>query len=217
MITLHHCPEARSTRSLWLLNEIGLPFELVEHAFGPDLRNPDYLAVHPLGRVPALVDGDLRLMESGAICEYLCETYAPGLWRAPGTAGRAEWLQWLHFAETLGQHLAALTQQHIVIFEDRDRSPLVMKLEARRLEKGLGVVDAALAGRDWMLADGFSGVDTQMGYSLWVAARFVDLAPFPGIRGYLDRIADRPAFRAALPGPGSPRIYARPFYAAWPG
>ncbi len=201
-------------RSLWLLHEIGLAFDLVVHPFGPDLRAPDYLAVHPLGRVPALIDGDVRLFESGAICEYLCEQYDPGLlWRWPGHPDRAAWLNWLHYAETLGQHLAALTQQHVVLREDHQRSPTLMKLEARRLEKALGVVEDALAGRDYLLPWGFSAVDTGVGYGVWLARHFVDFAAFPALSAYAARIEGRAAFRRARPPQGQ-GILTRPFYAA---
>lgn len=213
-LALHHCHQARSMRSLWLLHEIGLDFELVIHAFGPDLRAPDYLARHPLGRVPCLEDGALVLMESGAICEYLCETYASGpLWRAPGHPERAPWLQWLHYAETVATHVAALTQQHIVIHEDKDRSPLVMKLEARRLAKAFGVIEAALGDQGYILGSEFSAVDTALGYSLYAGQHFAKLEYFPKLAGYLDRMSRRSAFAAALPPEGAALIYAKPFYA----
>lgn len=213
-IVLHHSHEARSMRSLWLLHEIGLAHRVVVHGL-EDLRDPAYLALHPLGRVPFLQDGDVALFESGAICEYLCEQYDPGmLWRWPGHTERAAWLQWLHFGETLGQHIAALTQQHIVIREDWQRSPTVMKLETRRLEKALAVVEAALEGRPYLLSGGFSATDISVGYAVWVARRFVDLTEeFPNLIRYLDQIEGRAAFRKSLPGPKDPKIYTRPFYA----
>ncbi|WP_284154686.1 glutathione S-transferase family protein [Algicella marina] len=202
-------------RSLWLLHELELAFDLVVHPFGPDLYTPEYRSIHPLGRVPCLVDGDVTLFESGAIAEYLCETYARqgSLWRSPGSPDRAAWLQWLHYAETIAVHVANLTQQHIVIWEDAQRSPMVMKLEARRLAKALAVVEKALAGRDWMLPSGFSAVDTGIGYSVYAAQHFCDISSLPNIRAYLDRCALRPAFASALPPDDAPRLYARPFYA----
>ena len=211
-LILHHAEDARSVRTYWLLGEIGVPFEVVTHPFDKSLRSPDYLARHPLGRVPCLEDGSDCLIESGAICEWLCETRAPHLWRAPGTPERADWLQWLHYAETVGQQLANLTQQHIVIREDRDRSPLLMSLEARRLGKALGVLDAALGDHEWILPGGFSGVDTAIGYSVDVARRFHSLDPFPALAAYHARCQARPAFQAAQPKPGARRIYARDFY-----
>ncbi|MEO0912065.1 MAG: glutathione S-transferase family protein [Pseudomonadota bacterium] len=211
---LHHCHQARSMRSLWLLHEIGLEFELVTHAFGPELYTPEYQKVHPLSRVPCFVDGEIRLFESGAICEYLCEQYDPGLlWRWPGHEERAEWLQWLHYAETIAVHVANLTQQHIVIREDKDRSPLVMKLEARRLAKALALIEAALEGRRYLLSSGFSAVDTGVGYSVYAAQHFVDLERFPNVAGYLQRSSGRAAFRKALPPEGATHLYRKPFYA----
>ena len=132
MIRLHHCHETRSMRVLWLLNEIGEPFELVVHPFDKSLRSKDYLALSPAGRVPALEIDGMTMFESGAMMEYLCELFPrAGLGRLPGDPERAEWLTWLHFAETVSQHTAALTQQHVALYEDSMRSPIVMKLERR--------------------------------------------------------------------------------------
>ena len=211
MITLHHCHEARSMRSLWLLHELGVEFELVIHAFGKELRDPSYLAIHPLGRVPCLVDGSSVLFETGAITEYLCEKFPQsGLGRAPGNRERLEWLQWLHYAETVAVHGAALTQQHIVIFEDKDRSPLLMKLERRRLEKALEVLDRALEGRDYLLASGFSAIDTNIGYSVHISRYFTPLENFPNLAAYYQRLGQRNAFQRSLPDEA--HIYRKQFY-----
>lgn len=211
MIILHHCHEARSMRSLWLLYELDIDFELKTYAFGNELRDPDYLAIHPLGRVPCLVDGELTLFETGAITEYLCEKFPEkGLGKSVGDAERAEWLQWLHFAETVAVHGAALTQQHIVIYEDKDRSPLLMKLERRRLEKTLEVLDHALEGRDYLLKSGFSAIDTNIGYSIHIARFFTPIEPFVNLCAYYKNLAARRAFQMALPP--KPFIYQKPFY-----
>lgn len=214
MIRLHHCPQARSFRILWLLEELGETFEVVPHSFfDKSLRAPAYLALSPAGRVPALeVDGRV-LFESGAIAEYLCETRG-GFWRAPGTEERAEWLEWLHFSETAGQHIANLTQQHIVLREDWMRSPTVMRIEAKRLEKVLGVVEAALDGRPHLLGSGFSAVDITMGYGALIGQRFVRLDAMPRVVAWLDRLAARPAFRRAAARDGAAEIYVRDFYEA---
>lgn len=211
-LTLWHVPLARSMRALWLLHEIGCDFRLESlDFFDGSMRQPPYSAVHPLGRVPALRDGSVTLHESGAITEWLCETRAPHLARAPGQTGRAEWLDWLHFGETLGQHVANLTQQHIVLREDWQRSPTLMKLEAARLSRALGLVEMALADRDWLLGD-FSGVDCQVGYAVWIAQRFTRLEARPALSAYAARCAARPAFQASLPAPGTRVIYTRDFY-----
>ncbi len=194
-------------RSLWLLHELGLDFDLVVHDFGPDLRSESYLAKHPLGRVPALeIDGAV-LFETGAITEYLCETRAGGdLYRAPGTPERMAWLQWLHYAETVAVHAASLTQQHIVIYEDKDRSAVVIKLETRRLEKALEVLDTHLNGRDYLLS-GFSAADISVGYSAYVAQFFVDLSRFENLSRWFETLSRRPAFQKALPPEGANIIY----------
>ena len=214
MIRLHHCAQARSFRTLWLLHEMGLDFEVEHHSFFTgELRSGEYLSISPAGRVPALeIDGRV-IFESGAITEYLCESRQSPLWRGPGTDERIDWLEWLHFAETIGQHLAALTQQHIVLFKDEMRSPVLMKLEARRLEKVLEVVDRVVSRRDFLLESGFSAVDTNVGYGALVARRFVPLDLLPGVKAYLARLEARPAFRAAQAQDGPAEIYKQPFYA----
>lgn len=211
MLRLHHCHEARSMRSLWLLHELGVEFDLVVHPFGPALRDPEYLAVHPLGRVPALEHDGNVIFETGAIAEWLCEQFSEaGLGRSAGDQERAEWLQWLHYAETMAVHGAALTQQHIVIWEDKDRSPLIMKLERRRLEKTLEVLDQHLEGRKYLLKSGFSAVDTNVGYSVHCAKFFTPLSAFANVQDYYKRLVARPAFQKSLPE--EPVIYKKAFY-----
>ncbi len=207
-ITLYHCHEARSMRSLWLLHELGLEFELVVMPFDTRaLRTPEYLAIHPLGRVPCLIDGGTKLFESGAITQYLCETYDPaGLGRSADHPERAEWLQWLHYAETIAVHGASLVQQFIVIQDDAQRSPLVQKLESKRLEKSIEVVDTTLRDREYLLASGFSAVDVAVGYSLHLGRAWTALEAFPRVNAYYQRLSARPAFQTSLPdrGAGSP-------------
>ncbi len=212
-LTLWHVPQSRSMRSLWLLHEIGADFRVETlDFFDGSMRQPPYAAITPVGRVPALQDGAVTLHESGAITEWLCETRAPHLTRAPGTSERAAWLDWLHFAETLGQHIANLSQHHSVLREDWQRSPTVMKLEAARLSRALRLVEQGLAdGRNWLLRD-FSGVDCQIGWSVWAAAHFVRFGDRPLLAAYRDRCARRPGFQAALPRPGEALIYTQAFY-----
>jgi glutathione S-transferase len=187
-------------RSLWLLNELQIPFELIDMPFDLSvLRSADYLAVHPLGRVPCLVDGDLRLFESGAIAEYLCERHAEsGLGRLEGDPERYEWLQWIHYCETIAVHAASLVQQRLFIAAP-DRSPVIAKLEGRRLEKSVQVLEAQLIDRDYLLPTGFSAADIGVGYSLHLADRLIELTKVPNVARYLERLRARPAFRASLP------------------
>jgi glutathione S-transferase len=187
-------------RSLWLLNELQIPFELIDMPFDLSvMRSADYLAVHPLGRVPCLVDEDFRLFESGAIAEYLCERHPEaGLGRPPGNAERYEWLQWIHYSETMAVHAASLVQQRYFIAA-ADRSAVVAKLEGRRLEKAVQVLEPQLIDRDYLLRSGFSAADIGVGYSLHLADRLIELARFPNVARYLERLRARSAFRASIP------------------
>jgi glutathione S-transferase len=200
MLTLYHCAETRSMRSLWLLKEMHVSFELVEMPFDIRVtRAPQYLAVHPLGRVPCLRDGDFTLFESGAIAEYLCERFpGPGLGRLSGDAERYEWLQWIHYSETVAVHAATLVQQQ-VFFKPADRSVGLIKLEGARLKKCLAVLEAHLQTRDYLLTTGFSAADIAVGTSIHLALPFSHVALFPALAGYYARLSQRSAFQASLP------------------
>jgi glutathione S-transferase len=190
-------------RSLWLLKELRIPFELIDMPFDLSvMRSADYLAVHPLGRVPCLVEGDFRLFESGAIAEYLCERHPEGgLGRLGQDSERYEWLQWIHYSETMAVHAASLVQQRYFIAA-ADRSKVIAKLEGRRLEKAVQVLEPLLNDQDNLLRSGFSAADIGVGYSLHLADRLIELAKFPNVTRYLEALRARPAFRASLP-PGS--------------
>ena len=150
--------------------------------------------------------------ESGAMIEALCERFPEaGLGRMPGETERAEWLNWLHFAETISQHVAALTQQHIMLYPDEVRSPVITKLEPKRLERCYAALDRQLAGRDWLLSH-FSAVDVACGQAVYMAARFARTDEFDNLHGWMARIRARPAFQASLPQPGEPVLYTRDFY-----
>ncbi len=218
MIRLHHCHQTRSMRSLWLLNELGVRFDLVVHPFDKSLRALDYLALNPAGRVPALeIDGRV-IWESGAITEYLCERFPEaGLGRAPGEEERADWLIWVHFAETISQHTAALTQQHIALYDDTMRSPTVMRIEAKRLEKCYGALERRLVGRDHLLDGGFSAADIGIGQALYMARHFARTEDFPALAAWYARVTARKGFTKALPPKSADLLYKRDFYEAWDG
>jgi len=201
MLKLYHCPNARSMRSLWLLYELDVEFELIEMPFDQKYtRSPEYLAVHPLGRVPCLIHNDITLYESGAICQYLCEIFDKGdkLGRSLNHQEHTEWLQWLHYAETIAVHGASLVQQNIIIAEEF-RSPVVIKLESRRLEKALEVLNNHLKGRDYLLKSGFSAIDTAVGYSIHMGSMFINIAEFKNVLDYYEKLKSREAFKKALP------------------
>ena len=218
MIRLHHCHQTRSMRTLWLLYELGAPFEVVLHPFDKSLRSPDYLALNPAGRVPALEIGSEVLFETGAITELLTERYPEtGLGRMPGEPERAEWLIWVHFAETLSQHGAALTQQHVALYDDAMRSPIVMKLEAKRVEKCYAAVEGRLDGRDYLLDGGYSAADISVGQAIYMTRHFARIEPFPALAEWYGRITEREGFQKALPPDGADLLYKKDFYEPWHG
>ncbi|WP_208352056.1 glutathione S-transferase family protein [Pseudaestuariivita rosea] len=220
MIRLHHCHQTRSMRTLWLLNELEVDFELAVYPFDKTLRSDAYLTLNPVGRVPALeIDGEV-MFETGAITEYLCERFPErGLGRMPGDMDRMDWLVWVHFAETISQHSAALTQQHIALYDDSMRSPIVMKLEAKRLEKCYAALEARLSppveARDYILTSGFSAADISVGQAIYMARHFAQIEPFEQVSAWYQRITERLAFKASLPPEDAVGLYEKPFYPAW--
>ena len=196
-------------RSLWLIHELRLDVEVIVHPFGRELQDPAYLAVHPLGRVPALRDGQLTLFESGAIAEYLCETYGrdSSLWRAPGTPERPEWLQWLHYAETVAVHLASLTQQTLVdhrsgtAVADRRQAGDAARCKGARRRRGPSRRAATIcwppAFRRWM--SGSATASTSRGCS-------PTLRRFRGVAAYYARLSAAAGLPRFAAGPGCRRI-----------
>ena len=206
-------------RTLWLLLELEVDFALQVYPFDQTLRSDAFLTLSPAGRVPALeIDGEV-MFESGAMTELLCERFpTAGMGRLPGDPDRMDWLTWVHFAETLSQHCAALTQQHIALREDWMRSPIVMKLEVKRIEKCYAAIEGRLStpleNRDYLLTSGFSAADVSVGQAVYMARHFARLDGFPELSAWYDRITDRRAFREALP-PEDGRLYVQDFYEPW--
>lgn len=212
-IRLHHVPQSRSMRTLWLLHELGVTFEVVEWPFDKRLRSPEYLALNPAGRVPALEMDGRSYWETGAITEVLCERFPEsGMGRMPGDPERGDWLIWVHFSETISQHAAALTQQHLMLYEDSMRSPVVMKLEAKRLEKTYAAVEQALEERDYLLESGFSAADISVGQAIYMARHFAKIEPFPRVSAWYARITARPGFVASRPIGEGDKLYTRDYY-----
>ena len=204
-IVLHHVPQSRSERVLWLLHELEVPFEVRVWPFDKALRGAEYLALNPAGRVPALEMDGRSVWESGAIVELLCERFGR-FGRAPGDAERVDWLIWVHFAETVSQHAAALTQQYLMLRDPATRSPVVMKLEAARIGKCFDAVEARLAG-EWLVGE-FSAADMCVAQAASMGRRFHRVGDRPRMAAWLARCEARAGWRAAR-GEG---LYDRAFY-----
>ncbi len=198
MIKLYHAPFTRSIRVLWLLEELGLPYDLVRVAFTP---GPLPFAQNcPYGKVPAIEDGDVAMMESGAIVEYVLERYGEGrLAPRPGAPGRAEFLQWSHFAEATVLPPVGEIARHAFFKPEAERIASVVQEARARLTKTLELVDERLATRPYLLGDAFSAADVMMGSSVFVVRRLQSLDPkLVHVAEYLARLEARPAAQKAL-------------------
>jgi glutathione S-transferase len=196
MIVLYHCVAARSFRPLWALEELGLPYQLKVLAFPPRAIDRAFLKINPLGTVPTLFDGELRMTDSAAICHYLGVRYGPSpLVVEPGELDYGMFLNWLHFGE------ATLTfPQTIVLrysrFETPERRLPQAADDYRRWFLGrLRTLDPVLEQQDYLCAGRFTMADIAVGYAL-LLAEFLGMEPeFPGpVRRYWQQLKQRPAY-----------------------
>jgi glutathione S-transferase len=201
-ITLYHASGSRSTRIIWLLEELGLDYDCVAMGLAELIGSKEFKQINRLGRVPFLVEDDTPMLESLAIVQHRLETHdgAGRLHPLPGTPERREWLEWTNFAETMGVHVANLNQQINVIRPAEARSEVTIKLEKRRFEKTVEMLETRLAGRDFVLDRGFTSADIALGWSVHAGFDFVFDEPFPLTRSWLARLKDRPAAALALAG-----------------
>ena len=213
MIVVHHLNNSRSQRVLWLLEELGLPYELRRYQRDPAtlLAPPQLREVHPLGKSPVISDGELTLAESGAILEYLVERHGAGRLRpAAGTPERVRYTYWMHYAE--GSLMPPLLLKLVFDRIERSKMPFFARPIARgiagkaraalvtdNLRRHLDYLEAELAGRDWFAGPEFSAADIQMSFPLEAARARGGLdASRPRLMDFLARIHARPAYRRAL-------------------
>ena len=200
MITLYHCVSARSFRPLWMLEELGIPYDLRMLPFPPRALARPFLQENPLGTVPLLVDGDTRMTESAAMCQYLAALHSPGVL----DVGRNEtaygaYLNWLHMSDatlTFPQTLA-LRYTH---FEPVERKqPQVAEDYSRWFLARLRAVDSALQGQAHLCAERFTAADVAVAYALMLAQHLGLVTQFtPPVAAYWERLQQRPAFQRAM-------------------
>jgi glutathione S-transferase len=212
MITVHHLENSRSQRVLWLLEELGVPYDIKFYKRdSKTMRAPAELrAVHPLGRSPVITDGDRTIAESGAIVEYLVDTYGAGrLAPAPGTPERLRYTYYLHFAE--GSMMPPLLMT-LVFSRLPQGAPLLIRPIAQaistkalasfarpQIAQQLAFLESELSGRDWFAGPEFSAADIQMSFPLEAAAMRGGLdARYPRLTDFLARIHAMPGYRRAL-------------------
>ena len=213
MITVHHLNNSRSQRVLWLLEELGLEYEIVRYRRDPStmLAPASLRAVHPLGKSPVITDDGLTLAESGAIIQYLVERHGAGRLIPPAdTPQRLRWIYWMHYAE--GSAMPPLLMK--LVFDRLSSAPMpflvkpVARAIADRVRKTfvlpqialhLDYMEAELGNGKWFAGDEFSAADIQMSFPLEAAAARGGLdASRPRLTAFLEAIHSRPAYRRAI-------------------
>lgn len=200
MLKLHFAPNSRAGRIVWLLEELGLPYELNRMDFHPkDLKSDEHRARHPLGRVPVLEDGAVTIYESGAIVEYVLERHKNGgLKPAVDAPTFPAYLQWFHYCEGMVMPpINTIVVQTILLPPER-RDETALAQAQRLLSKALAPVNETLAGKDYLIGD-FSGADIMLGHAAFMANRLGCVPPEDeNLLLYVDRVAARPCFQKAI-------------------
>jgi glutathione S-transferase len=215
MIIVHHLNDSRSQRVLWLLEEMGVPYEVerYERDANTRLAPPELRAIHPLGKSPVIQHGDVIVAETGAIVEYLLETFPNTLKPAAGTAAARRYTYWLHYAE--GSAMTPLLLS-LIFAEIPRRSPALVRPIANGIAKKVrarlitpqiashtAYWEAELAKSGWFAGEAFSAADIMMSFPLEAAASRAGFPDKPSCRAFVERIHARPAYRAALDRGGS--------------
>ena len=213
MITVHHLNNSRSQRILWLLEELGLDYEVKRYQRDAKtmLAPPSLRKVHPLGKSPVITDGDLTLAESGAIVDYLIERYGAGRLTPPaGTPAKLRYTYWLHYAE--GSAMPPLLLK--LVFDKIETAPMpffvrpiakAISGKAKssfiepQIQQHLDYLEGELNKNDWFAGNEFSGADIQLSFPLEAAAARGGLdASRPRLMDFLKRIHSRPAYKRAV-------------------
>jgi glutathione S-transferase len=211
MLTVHHLNNSRSQRVLWLLEELAVPYQIIRYERLPDMRAPPELrAIHPLGKSPVISDNGNVVAESGAIVEYLIETYGEGrLIPPPNTPERLRYTYWLHYAEGSAMPLLLLKLLFNIMPKRAPAllRPLVRKVSTQalttlvnpQLKQHMGFWESELQNSEWFAGDEFTAADIQMSFPLQAAAARGGLEHgHPRAMDFLARIEKRPAYQHAM-------------------
>ncbi len=198
MIVVHHLNDSRSQRILWLLEELGLPYEIKPYQRDAQTRlaPPELKKVHPLGKSPVITDGNRTIIESGAIIDYLIRRHGGGrLQPAPETPAYDEYVQWMHYAE--GSAMLPLMLNLYVARLGEAAAPLMPRIESE-IANHLAYIDSALKCRQFLVGDSLTGGDIQMSFVGEVAGAFGKRAQYPNLDAWIKRLHERPAYKKAL-------------------
>lgn len=198
MLKVHFSPNSRAGRIIWLLEELELPYEINSMSFS-DLRSDTHRARHPLGRVPVLDDGNVRLWESGAIVEYVLEVHKNGgLKPAADSPAYPQYLQWFHYCEGMVMPPINIIVVNTILLPEDRRDARALSQAQRLLTKTLGPVNDNLANKDYLAGD-FSAADIMLGHACFMSDRVGSVTEdMPHLKAYIARIAARPAFQIAI-------------------
>ena len=200
MITLYHCDGARSFRPLWMLEEMGLAYELKMLPFPPRVLAKEYLALNPLGTIPYLIDGETKMSESSGICHYLGLKHGP----TPLMVGETEpaygaFLNWMYFSDATLTFPQTLVLRYTQLEPEERRNPQVATDYAKWFLGRLRAVEAATAGSETLCAGRFTAADIVIGYALRLASSIGLAKDFgPNVTTYWDRLRQRQAYQRAL-------------------
>lgn len=198
MIRIYHVPGTRSIRAIWLCEELEIPYETVAVDFSATYRaTPEWRALNPVGKVPAMTDDDFSMFESGAMVEYLLERYGRGRLRPqPGTHESAAYLQWSWFAEATFARPLGDIAQHTVVKPEAQRIAAVVEDARARALTCLDALEAAVPDGRYLVDGTFTAADIMMGYTLVLARRFKVLTPssHPNVNAYMARLEQHPGF-----------------------
>ncbi len=200
MLKIHFAPNSRAVRIVWLLEELGLPYDLNKMAFHPrDLKSDEHRSRHPLGRVPVLEDGDVSIYESGAITEYVLERHKNGgLKPAVDAPEFPAYLQWFHYCEGMVMPPVNTIVVHTIILPEDRRDETVLGQAKRLLTRAFAPVEETLAGKDYLIGD-FSAADIMLGHAAFVSNRLGCITDdMSNIKAYVERLKSRPAFQTAI-------------------
>lgn len=204
---LYHCKPSRSTRALWMIEEVGAPCELVDvNLFAGEQRKPEYLRIHPHGVVPALVDGEQTVFESSAIVMYLADKYPEKkLLPGPGSLARAKYYQWAVYGPATVDPLLEVVGLNTMILPENMRNPEAARAAKEKFKVCGDVISSALQGNSYLLGASFSAADVIVGYCCFWANFCKMLGGYPMLEAYLERLLKRPAFQKALAGARMPQ------------
>ena len=197
---IYHAPNTRSVRILWLFEELGLSYELEHYKLGdPEMRTPEYRKIHPLGRVPVLEDGAVKIFESGAIIQYVLQKYGQGKFiPTSDTPNFARYLQWFHYAEGMIMPQVNIIVVESILLPEERRNKVNLDRATKLVTRMLTAVNEGLEGEEY-LAGEFSGADMMTGHACIVSARLgADISDKPNVAAYIERLNARPALKTAF-------------------